>query len=94
MTSVYTNIYPKSTLISDYERDKRILFNTHPNTYINSGIVMNKNWPQPATNYIGMKYINDKEISTNHIPIHPNVSGPPVRWSPYQMVKKQYSSWC
>jgi hypothetical protein len=79
--------------IQDYYRDGRQLYgNTNPDSYLNSGLVLNKIPIEPATNFIGSKMIRPEPfIDMSSQNIHKNWSGPFVPSFKHRMVQKQFN---
>jgi hypothetical protein len=79
--------------IQDYYKDGRRLFpNTNPESYLNSGLILNKIQPEPATNFIGSKMIRPEPfIDMSSQNIHKNWSGPFIPSFKRYMVQKQFN---
>jgi hypothetical protein len=83
----------RQVLITDYYKDGRTLFpNTNPETYINSGLVLNKIPVQPATNFFGIKYIRPPPSdSGQYHPLYQNMSSPFKPTFTRRQVQKQFN---
>ena len=78
--------------IHDYYKDGRRLYpNTNPDTYFNSGLVLNKIPVEPATNFIGSKMIRPPCEDMSAYPINNNWSGPFVPSFKHRLVQKQFN---